>query len=89
MSLPGANTTQTDLYEWLSAYLAAELKVPQTGIDPDEPLVTYGLDSLTAAMILEAVEERVGFEVDANAVWDNPTAGSFAAFLADQIAARE
>lgn len=85
MSLPRANTAQTELSEWLRVLLAAELRVPQAGIDLDEPMVTYGLDSLTAAAILVAVERRVGFKVDPNALWDYPTVATFAGFLAEQI----
>jgi acyl carrier protein len=86
MSLPSVGTAQTELREWLCAHLSAELRVPQAAIDPDQPMVDYGLDSLTAAGILMAVEQRVGFEVDPNALWDYPTVASFADFLADQIA---
>jgi acyl carrier protein len=87
MSLPRTHPAQAELSEWLCAHLAAELRLPRSMIDPAEPMVTYGLDSLTAAAIIVAVEERVGFKVDPNALWDHPTAGAFAAFLADQLAA--
>ncbi|MEV4641064.1 acyl carrier protein [Actinoplanes sp. NPDC049548] len=82
MSLPGTNTARTDLCEWLCVQLAKELRLPPATIDPDEPMVTYGLDSLTAAAILAVVEQHVGFKVDPNALWDHPTAAAFAGFLA-------
>lgn len=89
MTPPTADTARTDLCDWLCALLATELRVPLASIDPDEPMVIYGLDSLTAAGILAAVEKRVGFEVDPNALWDHPTSASFAGFLADQLASRD
>jgi acyl carrier protein len=88
MSLPGTSTVETELCEWLCAHLSAELELPPTRIDPEEPMATYGLDSLTAVAILVVVEERVGFEVDPNALWDYPTVASFAGFLAGEIASR-
>jgi acyl carrier protein len=87
MSSSTADTARTELCDWLCAHLVTELRVPQGRIDPDEPMVNYGLDSLTAAAVLTAVELRVGFEVDPNALWDHPTADAFAGFLADRIAA--
>ncbi|XVV09978.1 acyl carrier protein [Actinoplanes sp. CA-131856] len=76
--------SSTELCEWLCAYLVAELRVPGGRIDPDEPMVNYGLDSLTAAAVLTAVERRVGFEVDPNALWDHPTVAAFTGFLAER-----
>jgi acyl carrier protein len=87
MSLPGTNTAEAELCEWLCVHLAAELRLPQSRIDPAEPMVTYGLDSLTAAAIIVAVEERVGFPVDPNALWDHPTVAAFAAYLTGRITA--
>lgn len=87
MSASGSDTVQTELCEWLCAYLSTELRVPRSRIDPHEPMVNYGLNSLTAAAILEATERRVGFEIDANALWDFPTAASFTEFLAGRITA--
>jgi acyl carrier protein len=89
MSPTERDIVQTELCEWLCAQLSAVLRVPPAGIDPDEPMVDYGLDSLTAAAIIEAIERRVGFEVDPNALWDFPTATSFTRFLAVRIAAGE
>jgi acyl carrier protein len=82
MSTPLTDIARTELCQWLCAHLAVELRVPGGRIDPDEPMVNYGLDSLTAAAVLVAVEQRVGFDVDPNALWDHPTATEFTAHLA-------
>jgi acyl carrier protein len=87
MSSSTADPARAELCEWLCAYLVAELRVPHGRIDPGEPMVNYGLDSLTAVAVLAAVERRVGFELDPNSLWDYPTADAFAGFLADRIAA--
>jgi acyl carrier protein len=86
MSAAAIAEIQADLQEWLCEHLAAQLKVPQGTIDPAEPMSAYGLDSLRAVAVLMDVEERVGFEIDADALWDHPTAAAFARFLAERLA---
>jgi acyl carrier protein len=86
MSSSVADSARSELCEWLCAYLVRELRVPGGRVDPDEPMVNYGLDSLTAAAILTEVEKRVGFEVDPNSLWEHPTAAAFTSFLTDKVA---
>ncbi len=88
MSTSSASTAQAELQEWLCKFLAAELRVPGGKIDPTEPMANYGLDSVTAFALLGDVEERVGFELDPNALWDYPTVAAVTSHLSEQIAAR-
>jgi len=82
---PSSNAaTQAQWQEWLCAHLAVALKVPEGKVDPTEPMSAYGLDSLKAVAVLTDVEERIGFEIDANVLWDYPTVATFARFLADR-----
>ena len=76
--------SQEELQEWLCAHLAAQLKVAE--IDPTEPMTSYGLDSLRAVAVLEDLEERVGFEIDPDVLWDHPTPAELARYLADRMA---
>ncbi|MGW3659587.1 acyl carrier protein [Streptomyces sp. NPDC005151] len=77
---------QTELREWLCAYLAEELRLPVGSIDPDESMSAYGLDSVRAITLLAEAEDRIGCELDPNALWEFPTVTSFATLLADQAA---
>jgi acyl carrier protein len=87
MSAPNTGTVQAELQEWLCTFLAAELRVPGGIIEPTTPMADYGLDSVTAFALLTDIEERVGFELDPNALWDYPTVADFSVFLADELAA--
>jgi acyl carrier protein len=87
MSPSSTAVVEAELQEWLCAHLAAQLKVAG-GVDPDEPMSAYGLDSLRAVAVLTDVEEHVGFEIDSDVLWDCPTVASLARFLAEQLAAQ-
>jgi acyl carrier protein len=69
------------LRDWLCARLAEELGLPAETIDPAEPMASYGLDSVRAIILLADVEERLGREIDPNALWEFPTVEAFAGLL--------
>jgi|SwirhisoilCB1_FD_contig_31_15183478_length_442_multi_3_in_0_out_0_1 acyl carrier protein len=77
---------QAELREWLCAYLAEELRLPAGSIDPDQPMSAYGLDSVRAITLITEAEERVGCELDPNALWEFPTVAAFAGLLAEHVA---
>lgn len=89
MSVTAVAAIQAGLQEWLSLYLAAQLRVPEGTIDPDEPMSAYGLDSLRAVAVLMDIEEHVGFPIDSDVLWDYPTVAAFARFLAEQKASQQ
>jgi acyl carrier protein len=76
---------RTELQDWLCAYLADELRLPEGSIDPEQPMSDYGLDSVRAITLITAAEERTGCELDANALWEFPTVASFAGLLAEHL----
>ncbi len=86
MSASPVAVTHAELQDWLCAFLAAELRVPGGKVDPDETMSSYGLDSVTAFALLSDIEEKVGFELDPNALWDFPTVAEFTNFLVAELA---
>jgi acyl carrier protein len=74
-----------ELRAWFRARLAEEVGLPVGSIDPAEPMAAYGLDSVSAITLLTEVEERLGCEIDPNALWEFPTVDSFASLLAREI----
>jgi acyl carrier protein len=89
MSVPAVAEIQADLQDWLCRHLAAQLRLPHEAIDPAERMSAFGLDSLRAVAVLIDVEKHVGFPIDPGALWDYPTAETFARFLAEQITSRQ
>jgi acyl carrier protein len=56
-----------------------------TTIDPGQPLMAAGLDSLSAVEFRNGLESRVGVELPSTLVFDYPTVESMAAFLVKKV----
>lgn len=66
--------------DWLIAKLSEKL-AGSAGIDVREPLVNYGLSSLTAVSISGDLQEWLGREVSPTVLYDYPTIESLARYL--------
>ncbi|MFJ4685555.1 acyl carrier protein [Streptomyces sp. NPDC091377] len=86
---PATEDVEAELREWLCAYLTEELRLPPDAIDPDQPMSVYGLDSVRAITLITEAEDRLGCELDPNALWEFPTVASFAGLLAAQVSAED
>lgn len=62
-----------DLRQWILAWLARELQVPETSIGADESLLRYKMDSVNAIMLVGDLEDRLGIRLSPTLVWDSPT----------------
>ncbi len=74
-ALPEGPQTRADIEAWLISRLARHSGQPEHQIDLDEPFASYGLDSLTAVEMIEAVN-RLDFDgrrVDPVDLYDYPT----------------
>ena len=75
---PAADAIQA----WLVAYVAKELAVPPEVVDVGAPLSDLGLSSRQVIILGGDLEDWLGREVPDTAVWDHPSIGALAAFLA-------
>jgi acyl-CoA synthetase (AMP-forming)/AMP-acid ligase II/alkylation response protein AidB-like acyl-CoA dehydrogenase/acyl carrier protein len=66
--------------QWIAAWLEKELKV--TAVVPDRPFAEYGMDSLRAVELAQALEDWLGRPVDETVTWSYPTVAQLAAHLA-------
>ena len=66
--------TEDSLRNWIADWLARELQVPRADIAPDENLLTYGMDSVSAVMLVGDLEDHLGLRLTPTLVWDYPTA---------------
>ena len=80
-----AHRSEQDLAGWLRERVARGRKVAPDDIDLDEPLTTYGLDSVDAVAIVADLEAWLGLELDAGLAWDFPTIRSLARHLAEEL----
>lgn len=58
---------------WMVKWLSRELKLAPTEISPDESLLTYGMDSINAIMLVGDMEDYLGLRLPPTLVWDFPT----------------
>ena len=56
-----------------------------TVVPNDAPLMGAGLDSLSAVDLVQTLGQRLGMELEPTALFDYPTIGSLAKYLAAQV----
>ncbi|HIK43756.1 MAG TPA: AMP-binding protein [Leptolyngbyaceae cyanobacterium M65_K2018_010] len=75
-------TTPKAIQTWMVDWLAKTLKVPTTSLDVRQPLAEYGLDSITAVELAEALESTLGVPLSPTLAYEYPTIEALAAYLA-------
>lgn len=64
---------------------AAILSLPETGLDPHRPLNDYGLDSLMAVELRNALAKAVGERLPASLLFDYPNLETLSRFIAERL----
>jgi acyl carrier protein len=54
-------------------------------VNPDEPLMASGLDSLGAVELRNALQAQIGSELPATLLFDYPSINAVTGFLAEQV----
>jgi acyl transferase domain-containing protein/surfactin synthase thioesterase subunit/aryl carrier-like protein len=85
---PRALVGRAALEAWLRAWIAEQLGLTEQALRADEPLRSYGIDSLRGTQMLAALSSLIGRELGFDVIWSHPTLGELAAFLAEPDAAR-
>lgn len=73
--------TTTQALSWIHEWLIQELKLTPQSIDNDRPLVSYGLDSVHAMMLVGDLEDLLQRRFSPTLAWDYPTVRALAAHL--------
>ncbi|WP_349268771.1 phthiocerol synthesis polyketide synthase type I PpsA [Mycolicibacterium parafortuitum] len=81
-----AEDVLAELEDGLRAILATELRISDDEVDSDRPLAEMGLNSVMAMSIRREVERLAGIELSATMLWNYPTIGALAAYLAEKVA---
>jgi acyl carrier protein len=68
-------------------WLAKELKLPEVSVDPKRSFFDYGLDSVTAVMLVSRLEEWLRTDVNPELPYEIPVIGRFAAEVGRRQAA--
>ncbi|MEO0802324.1 MAG: AMP-binding protein [Cyanobacteria bacterium J06642_2] len=85
-----AASTLTDrsvesLEAWLVEWISRELKTEIATVNSQKSFVHYGLDSVTAIMLVSDLEVRIGRELPPALAWSYPIIRDLARYLADEL----
>jgi acyl carrier protein len=82
----GPKSRVTEIIQaWMIVRLSEALKIAPAEIGVGQPLLIYGLDSLTAFTLTGELAERLGRDLPTTLFWDFPTLEALAEYLADEI----
>jgi acyl carrier protein len=75
----------SEVLPWVVSKFAEWLEVPPEDINPERPIASYGLDSISAVTLSVYLEEELGFELETALLWEHPTLASLSAHLAGEM----
>jgi acyl carrier protein len=78
-----APTSQSDIEQWLAALIGELLEMSPSKIDMNVRFDRYGLDSVAALSVTEALGEYLRRELDATVLYDFPTIRKLAQHLTE------
>lgn len=73
------------ILDWLVLKFAEWLEVEPSGLDPQKPVTTYGLDSISAVTLSVDLEDALGVELQTALLWDHPTLAGLAGYLSEEL----
>ncbi len=73
------------IQNWLISKLSKDLRLKPNEIDIDQPLASYGIDSITAVSFSGDLENWLGIPLSATLAWDYPSIAALAQHLAEEI----
>jgi len=76
-----------EVLNWLTLKFADWLEVSPDDLDPQQPISSYGLDSISAVTLSVQLEEELGVELETAVLWERPTLESLAEHLTETLIA--
>ncbi|WP_067822089.1 acyl carrier protein [Nocardia inohanensis] len=73
------------IVSWCQEYLASQLGVPASAVDPAADFDRLGIDSTLAVALLIEVEERYGIDLSPEDLFRNPSLDAVAAYLHERV----
>jgi acyl carrier protein len=83
--LQSASPMQRTVHDCVMKWLRSENKNAPDHIGFDTPFTTLGMDSLATASISFELEERIGFAIIPELLFDNQTVNQLAAFIESRL----
>lgn len=82
-----ADPAAAALQQFLTEWLARELKVPPAAITASTQLAQLGVDSVASVSLMHALEQRLGRKLSTSLAFSHPTVGELARHLCQPAAA--
>ena len=83
-----AKPTEPEICDWCTAYLAKQLELPVSQIDPRAEFARLGIDSATSVFFVIDLEEWLGIELPSNIAFEYTSIAELAGYLAKRCANR-
>ncbi len=87
-NLPNFHTNQAYTKEtienWIINQIALQLGINPEQIDIQQPLDSYGLDSVQAMLLVSKAEKFLGFKISPMLLWHYPTIEALAKRIAEE-----
>jgi alkylation response protein AidB-like acyl-CoA dehydrogenase/acyl-CoA synthetase (AMP-forming)/AMP-acid ligase II/acyl carrier protein len=71
-----------EISDWLANWMGEAFEIQATTIAPVDRFSEFGMDSVRAVKLINALEEWLGLELPPTLTWDNPSIGEMASHLA-------
>jgi myxalamid-type polyketide synthase MxaE and MxaD len=86
---PAAATGPTGeaIQQWLVQWVTQQAGLGEHPIDPQEPLASFGMDSVSAVLLVDDLEKWLGRRFQADLAWRYPTLGALSQHLLEQLRA--
>lgn len=84
---PNKQLESPEVLNWLTLKFADWLEVSPVDLDPQKPISSYGLDSISAVTLSVQLEEELGIELETAVLWERPTLESLAEHIAEILIA--
>ena len=81
--------TRQELSDWLTDWIARELKMPASDIDLARSLLEYSMSSLTATILVGDLEDWLDLRLPPSLVWDYPSIDAMTDHLIEQAARKD
>jgi acyl carrier protein len=84
---PKRQVETPEVLNWLTLKFADWLEVSPDELNPQQPISSYGLDSISAVTLSVQLEEELGVELETAVLWERPTLESLAEHLTETLIA--
>jgi acyl carrier protein len=78
------SVSAAEIQRWIIEQLAATLQVSPDQIQIDQPVLSYGIDSMQVVGIIANLEDKLGIRFSSNPLDDYPTIEALSHFLTNE-----